>query len=99
MIQSESFLGFYLKQPVHEVIKDNVILLPDLVLTGQEETTGEPSIFLTGVGTYYVQFRLTPGEIITDYREITGIVLRLITYDKAQDVSGSVVNFDKLMMT
>ncbi|MFX0016103.1 MAG: hypothetical protein ACFFB2_16960 [Promethearchaeota archaeon] len=99
LIQSESFFGFYLNQPVYEVIKDNVILLPDLVLTGLEETTGEPFIFLTGVGTYYVQFRLRPGEIITDHRELTGIVLPLDIYDKAQDVTGSMVNSEKLMMT
>ena len=34
-----NFNGFYLNMPVHNVIKDNVVLLPDLILTGQEETT------------------------------------------------------------
>lgn len=99
LIQSESFLGSYLNQPVHKVYKDNVILLPDLVLTGQEENTGEPFIFLTGAGIYYVQFGLSPGEIITDYREITGIMLPLEIYNKAQDISGSVINSEKLTMT
>ncbi len=99
LLESESFLGFYLNQPVYEIIKDNVILLPDVVYTGQEETTGETFIFLTGVGIYYVQFGLSPGEIITDYREITGIVLPLDTYAKAQDISGSVINSEKMMMT
>ncbi|MFX0125161.1 MAG: hypothetical protein ACFFAE_16130 [Candidatus Hodarchaeota archaeon] len=99
LIQSESFLGSYLNQPVHKVFKDNVILLPDLVLTGQEENTGDPFIFLTGVGMYYVQFGLSPGEIITDYREITGIMLPLDIYNTAQDVSGSVLYSEKLTMT
>ena len=99
LIETESFLGVYLNQPVHDIIKDNVIILPDLILTGQELTTGEPFIFLTGVGIYYVQFGLSPGEIITDYREITGIVMPLDIYDKAQDISGSVINSEKLMMT
>ena len=99
LIQSESFLGSYLNQPVHKVFKDNVILLPDLVLTGQEESTGDPYIFLSGVGMYYVQFGLSPGEIITDYREITGLILPLETYNKAQDISGSMINSEKLTMT
>ncbi len=99
LIQSESYLGSYLNQPVHKVYKDNVILLPDLVLTGQEESTGKPFIFITGVGMYYVQFGLSPGEIITDYREISGIVLPLEIYNKAQDLSGSIVNSEKLAMT
>jgi hypothetical protein len=100
LIHSEPFLGSYLNQPVHTVFKDNVILLPDLVLTGQEETTGDPYIFLTGVGMYYVQFGLSPGEIITDYREITGLILPLETYNKAQDISGSMINSEKqLTMT
>ena len=68
-------------------------------MIGQEETTGEPFISLIGVGIYYVQFGLSPGEIITDYREITGIVLPLDIYDKAQDISGSAINSEKLMMT
>ncbi|MFX1507587.1 MAG: hypothetical protein ACFFDC_15995, partial [Promethearchaeota archaeon] len=29
MIEREEFKGFYLNQPVHEIIHDNVILLPD----------------------------------------------------------------------
>lgn len=99
LIQSESFLGSYLNQPVHKMFKDNVILLPDLVLTGQEKSTGDPYIFLAGVGMYYVQFGLSPGEIITDYREITGLMLPLETYDKAQDISGSMINSEKLTMT
>ncbi|MFW9903213.1 MAG: hypothetical protein ACFFFH_02690 [Candidatus Thorarchaeota archaeon] len=99
LIQSESFLGTYLNQPIYKVHKDNVILLPDLLLTGQEESTQDPFIFLTGVGMYYVQFGLSPGEIITDYREITGLILPLETYNKAQDISGSMINSEKLTMT
>ena len=48
---------------------------------------------------YYVQFGLSPGEIITDYREILGIILPLEIYNKAQDISGSVINSEKLTMT
>ena len=92
------FKGFYLNKPVYEIIHDNVIFLPDFAITGFEETQGEPFIFLSGVGIYYVQFRLSPGEIITDHREITGIVLPMDLYDKAQ-TSASLVNSKDLLMT
>ncbi len=98
LIESE-FKGFYLNQPVYEIIHDNVLLLPDFAVTGIEETKGEPFIFLNGVGVYYTQFRLTPGEIIDDYREITGIVLPLDVYEKAQDISTSMVSSKELLMT
>ncbi|UCE14025.1 MAG: hypothetical protein JSV04_02330, partial [Candidatus Heimdallarchaeota archaeon] len=88
----ESFLGKYLNQSVCEILQDNVILLPDLILTWLETTpSGDPYVFITGAGIYYVQFRLTPGEIIADHREISGIVLPLDIYDKAQDASGSII--------
>jgi hypothetical protein len=99
MIAREYFKGFYLNQPVHEIIHDNVILLPDFAVTGIEETLGEAFIMLTGVGIYYTQFRIRPGEIIDAYREITGIVLPLDIYEKSQDLSGSIVDTDNLLMT
>ncbi|MFX1513420.1 MAG: hypothetical protein ACFFCQ_12605 [Promethearchaeota archaeon] len=85
------FRGFYLNQPVLEIISDTVVLLPDLALTGLEDTIGEPYFFIVGPGIYYTTFRLSPGEIITDYREITGILLPLDVYEKAQDISGSMI--------
>ena len=91
------FNGFYLNQPVYEIIHDNVIFLPDFAVTGFEETKGEPFIFLSGVGVYYVQFRLSPGEVITDYREICGIVLPMDMYDKAQTAESLVSSKDLLM--
>jgi hypothetical protein len=93
-----NFKGFYLNKPVYEIIHDNVLFLPDFAVTGFEETMGEPFIFLSGVGIYYVQFRLSPGEIITDYREITGLVLPMDLYDKAQ-TSASLVSSKDLLMT
>ncbi len=91
------FNGFYLNQPVYEIIHDNVIFLPDFAVTGFEETRGEPFIFLSGVGVYYVQFRLSPGEVITDYRELSGIVLPMDLYDKAQTAESLVSSKDLLM--
>ncbi|MHA1968128.1 MAG: hypothetical protein ACW964_10045 [Candidatus Hodarchaeales archaeon] len=99
LLGTDRFNGFYLNQPVREIIHDNVLILPDFAVTGIEETRGEPFIFLSGVGIYYVQFRLAPGEIITDYREITGIVLPMDIYEKAQDISGSLVSSKDLLMT
>ncbi|MHA2174713.1 MAG: hypothetical protein ACXABI_07785 [Candidatus Hodarchaeales archaeon] len=98
LLDNESFIGFYLGQPVLEIIRDNVLFLPDFAVTGFEETKGEPFIFLSGVGVYYTQFRLSPGEIITDYREITGIVLPMDIYDKSQ-AAASLVSSDELSMT
>ncbi|MFX0086950.1 MAG: hypothetical protein ACFFAU_14930 [Candidatus Hodarchaeota archaeon] len=99
LLETGKFQGFYLNQPVREIIHDNVLILPDFAVTGIEETRGEQFIFLCGVGIYYVHFRLSPGEIITDHREITGIVLPMDVYDKAQDVSGSLVSSKELLMT
>ncbi len=101
LIGTEKFNGFYLGQPVYEIIHDNVIFLPDFAVTGFEETKGEPFIFLSGVGLYYTQFRLSPGEIIDDQREITGIILPMDVYDRAQDMSRSLVKSAEnlLMMT
>ncbi|MHA1227112.1 MAG: hypothetical protein ACTSPV_10265 [Candidatus Hodarchaeales archaeon] len=98
LIENE-FKGFYLNQPVYEIIRDSVILLPDFAVTGIEETRGEAFIFLNGVGLYYTEFRLSPGEIIDDYREITGIVLPMDVFDKAQDLTRTIVNSRDLLMT
>ncbi len=98
LLGTDPFKGFYLNKPVYEIIHDNVIFLPDFAVTGFEETKGEPFIFLSGLGIYYVQFRLSPGEIITDYREITGVVLPMDLYDKAQ-TSASLVSSKDLQMT
>ncbi|MFX0114640.1 MAG: hypothetical protein ACFFB3_08835 [Candidatus Hodarchaeota archaeon] len=86
------FRGFYLNEPVLEIIKDTVVLLPNIAISGHEKTLGEPFFLILGPGVYYSAFRLSPGEIITDYREITGIVLPLAIYEKAQDLSGSVIS-------
>jgi hypothetical protein len=94
-----TFNGFYLNQPVQKIFQDNVILLPDLAVTGFEETKGEPYFLITGLGIYWVKFQLGVGSIVTDYREITGIVLPLDLYEKAQDESGQVLNSEKMRMT
>lgn len=93
------FNGFYLNQPVQKILQDNVILLPDIAITGFEETTGEPFFLITGLGLYWVKFELGAGSLVTDYREITGIVLPLDIYEKAQDEAGSVINSEKMRMT
>jgi hypothetical protein len=98
MIDSR-FNGFYRNQSVQEIFQDNIIFLPDLALTGFEETTGEPFFLLTGLGIYWVKFQLGPGSIVTDYREITGIVLPLDYYERAQDESGSILRSEKMRMT
>ncbi|MHA1974010.1 MAG: hypothetical protein ACTSW1_13510 [Candidatus Hodarchaeales archaeon] len=98
LIENE-FRGFYLNQPVYEIIRDSVIFLPDFAVTGIEETRGEPFIFLNGVGLYYTQFRLSPGEIIDDFREITGFILPMDVFDKAQDLTRTIVNSRDLLMT
>ncbi|MFW9992745.1 MAG: hypothetical protein ACFFD4_11915 [Candidatus Odinarchaeota archaeon] len=97
--EDSKFKGYYLNQPVHEILQDSVVILPDFYVTGLEKTMNEPFIFLTGLGIYFVKFRLTPGEIITDYREITGFVLPMSVYDKARDISASTIISDKLLMT
>ncbi|MHA1974164.1 MAG: hypothetical protein ACTSW1_14290 [Candidatus Hodarchaeales archaeon] len=94
-----NFNGFYLNQPVQKIFQDNVVLLPDLALTGFEDTTGEPFFLITGVGLYWVKFQLGAGSIVTDYREITGIVLPLDLYERAQDEAGSILNSEKIRMT
>ena len=98
MIDSR-FNGFYRNQQVQDIFQDNIIFLPDLALTGFEETTGEPFFLLTGLGIYWVKFQLGPGSIVTDYREITGLVLPLDYYERAQDESGSILNSEKMRMT
>lgn len=94
-----TFNGFYLNQPVRRIFQDNVVLLPDLALSGFEETTGEPFFLITGFGIYWVKFEVSVGSIVTDFREITGIVLPLDLYDKAQDETGSVLGSEKIRMT
>jgi hypothetical protein len=96
---NSNFNGFYLNQPVQKIFQDNIVLLPDIALSGFEETTGEPFFLITGLGVYWVKFQLGPGSIVTDYREITGIVLPLDMYEKAQDVSGSILDSEKMRMT
>lgn len=93
------FNGFYLNQPVQKVLQDNVVLLPDLAITGFEETTGEPFFLITGVGLYWVKFELGSGSLVTDYREITGIVLPWDIYEKAQDQAASILDSEKIRMT
>ncbi|MFX0185027.1 MAG: hypothetical protein ACFE95_18240 [Candidatus Hodarchaeota archaeon] len=101
LIQTDiDFKGFYLNEPVLEIINDNIVFLPEFMVTGFEETRGDPFVFFCGVGIYYVKFRLRPGEIIDDYREITGIVLPIPIYEKAQDLSRSLVQSqEELLMT
>jgi hypothetical protein len=99
LLDTKRFKGFYLNEPVLEILHDNIIILPDFAVTGFEETKREPFIFLCGPGIYYTHFRLRPGEIITDYKEITGIVLPMDVYDKAQDLSRSMVRTKELLMT
>ncbi|NHJ02398.1 MAG: hypothetical protein EAX86_09710 [Candidatus Heimdallarchaeota archaeon] len=94
-----TFNGFYLNQPVTKINQDNVVFLPDLALTGFEDTTGEPFFLITGLGLYWVKFELGAGSIVTDYREITGILLPLDLYEKAQDETGSVLSSESIRMT
>jgi hypothetical protein len=96
---NSSFNGFYLNQPVQKILQDSVTLLPDLALTGFEETTGEPFFLITGLGLYWVKFQLGAGSIVTDFREITGIVLPLDQYERAQDEAGQIVDSEKMRMT
>ena len=98
MIDS-SFNGFYLNQPVQKIFQDTVILLPELAMTGFEETTGEPYFLITGLGMYWVKFELGAGSIVTDYREITGIVLPLDIYHRAQDEAEQVLKSENMRMT
>ncbi|MFW9915647.1 MAG: hypothetical protein ACFFGZ_08540 [Candidatus Thorarchaeota archaeon] len=86
------FRGFYLNEPVYEIVRDTIVLLPNIALSGHEKTLGEPFFLILGPGVYYTAFRLSPGKIITDHREITGILLPLAIYEKAQDLSGSVIS-------
>ncbi|MHA1973306.1 MAG: hypothetical protein ACTSW1_09945 [Candidatus Hodarchaeales archaeon] len=99
LINEEDFTGKYLGKPVLEVLRDNVLFLPNLVMTGENGASEEDFIFMTGVGLYYTQFRLSPGEIITDSREICGLILSLDDYEKAQDVSGSMIQSENIKMT
>ena len=54
MIDS-SFNGFYLNQQVQKIFQDTIIFLPELAMTGMEETTGEPFIVITGLDLSLVQ--------------------------------------------
>lgn len=94
-----NFNGFYRNQPVQKISQDNVVLLPDVAITGFEETTGEPFFLITGLGIYFVKFQLGVGSIVTDYREITGLVLPLDVYERAQDESGSILQSETIRMT
>ncbi|MFX0086240.1 MAG: hypothetical protein ACFFAU_11210 [Candidatus Hodarchaeota archaeon] len=94
-----NFNGFYLNQPVTKIHQDTIVFLPDIALTGFEETTGESFFLITGLGIYWVKFELGAGSLVTDYREITGIVLPLDLYEKAQDEAGSVLSSEKIRMT
>ncbi|WP_455140087.1 hypothetical protein [Candidatus Hodarchaeum mangrovi] len=99
LIGSEYYLGSYLNQPVIEILKDNVVFLPDQILTGEEEDSEEAFVVLTGVGLYYTQFRVTPKMINTDFRELTCLLISLDDYEKAQDISTSIINSENLRMT
>lgn len=94
-----NFKGFYLNQPVMELKRDSVLLIPDITLTGTDETTGEAFILVVGVGVYYAQFSISLGKIITDFREICGIVLPTEAFIRAQDQASSTINSQKLEMT
>ncbi|MFW9778570.1 MAG: hypothetical protein ACFFE8_06915, partial [Candidatus Heimdallarchaeota archaeon] len=94
-----SFTGFYRNQPVQKIFQATVAFLPDVALAGFEETMGEPFFLLTGLGIYYVKFQMGAGSIVTDHREITGIVLPLDVYERAQDESGSLLESTVLRMT
>jgi hypothetical protein len=94
-----SFNGFYRNQPVQKIFQDSIVFLPDIAVTGFEDTTGEPFFLITGLGIYFVKFELGAGSIVTDYREITGIVLPLDIYERAQDESGSILDSKVLRMT
>ncbi len=98
MIDS-SFNGFYLNQPVQKIFQDTIIFLPELAMTGFEETTGEPFFLITGLGIYWVKFELGAGSIVTDYRELTGMVLPFDVYHRAQDETEQVLKSEKMRMT
>ncbi|MHA1978412.1 MAG: hypothetical protein ACW98I_16030 [Candidatus Hodarchaeales archaeon] len=98
MIDS-SFNGFYLNQPVQKIFQDTIILLPELAMTGLEETTGEAFVVIIGLGMYWVKFELGAGSIVTDYREITGIVLPFDFYHRAQDEAEQTLKSEKMRMT
>ena len=99
LIGSENHMGSYLNQPVIEILKDNVVFIPDLILTGEEEDSEELFVLLTGAGLYYIQFRVTPKMINTDFRELTCLLISLDDYEKAQDMSHSTIKSENLRMT
>ncbi|MHA2389542.1 MAG: hypothetical protein ACXACW_12555 [Candidatus Hodarchaeales archaeon] len=68
-------------------------------MTGMEETTGEAFMVITGLGMYWVKFELGAGSIVTDYRELTGIVLPFDFYHRAQDETEQVLKSEKMRMT
>lgn len=94
----EDFKGNYLGQKVLELVKDNVAILPERLYTGQDNNTGVPYVLIIGPGVYYTQFSIFTGKIITDYRELTGIIIPLEIYDEAQNAE-SMISSDKLRMT
>ncbi len=94
----EDYKGNYLGQQVFELSKDNVAILPERLYTGQDSNTDIPYVLIIGPGVYYNQFSLSPGKIIRDHREITGIILPLDVYEIAQGAA-SIINSDKLRMT
>ncbi|MHA1227694.1 MAG: hypothetical protein ACTSPV_13185 [Candidatus Hodarchaeales archaeon] len=99
LINNDGFKGKYLNKEVLEILRDNIIFLPDMVMTGEDDTTEEVYVFMTGMGLYYTQFRLSPGEIITDSREFCGLLLPMKDYERAQDISGSMIQSDNIKMT
>ena len=98
LIGESEYKGNYLGQSVIEIVKDNVVILPERIYTGQDNSTGVPYVLIIGPGVYYTQFSLSPGKIIRDHREITGILLPIEIYELAQGAA-SIVNSDKLRMT
>ena len=48
---------------------------------------------------YWVKFELGAGSIVTDYRELTGIVLPFDYYHRAQDEAEQVLKSEKMRMT
>jgi len=66
-------LGNYLSQKVSKILTDIVIFY-----AGSECTleTDEGKIHLIfGLGYYYTKFEINPGEYITDFRQLTGLIL------------------------
>jgi len=58
LIGESEYKGNYLGHSVIEIVKDNVVILPERLYTGQDNSTGQPYVLIIGPGVYYTQFSI-----------------------------------------